>query len=263
MSIYLIDFENVHDSGLNGISLLTENDEVNIFYSNKSEHMSFDTHVNIMKSVAKIKYIKLRKSAKNYLDFQLATHVGYLIGSQVEGPYYIISKDTGYDSVVDYWKEHGITVTRHPAISFSCTPKQVNPLPPVINSSLPMAASAAEAESTEETASESVQEILEIPEFSGEEAIPAVSVSEETVSEAEESVPLKPDTLPESYRKKVRTALKGKNIPSGNYSAIYKAIVNSYDKLALNNLLVKSFGSSKGGVVYNMIKDIFTDYHSA
>ena len=71
----------------------------------------------------------------------------------------------------------------------------------------------------------------------------------------------KADSLPETYRKKVRTALKGKEIPSAHYSSIYKAILNSYDKLALNNLMVKTFGSSKGGIVYNQIKDIFTDYH--
>ena len=80
--------------------------------------------------------------------------------------------------------------------------------------------------------------------------------------ESQETVILKPDSLPESYRKRVRTALKGKEIPSAHYSSIYKAIVNSYDKLALNNLLVKTFGSSKGGSVYNLIKDIFMDYSS-
>ena len=72
-----------------------------------------------------------------------------------------------------------------------------------------------------------------------------------------------PDSLPEAYRKKVRSALKGKGIPSAHYSAIYKAIFNSYDKLALNNLLVKTFGSSKGGAVYNLIRDVFTEYHNA
>ena len=119
MALYLIDFENVHDSGLTGVLSLTENDEIFIFYSSKSEHMSFDTHVNIMKTAARVKYIKLRRSAKNYLDFQLCTHLGFLIGSKVEGPYYIISKDTGYESVIDYWNDHGITVIRQPCVVFN------------------------------------------------------------------------------------------------------------------------------------------------
>ena len=77
----------------------------------------------------------------------------------------------------------------------------------------------------------------------------------------EDEAQAKADSLPEAYRKKVRTALRGKEIPSAYYASIYKAILHSYDKLALNNLMVKTFGSSKGGVVYNQIKDIFIDYH--
>ena len=80
--------------------------------------------------------------------------------------------------------------------------------------------------------------------------------------ETAEPVPEKVETLPESYRKRVRTALKGRNIPSAYYASIYKAILNSYDKLALNNLLVKTFGSSKGGEVYKQIKEIFMDFQS-
>ena len=332
MALYLIDFENVHDSGLNGINALTDQDEVSIFYSNKSEHMSFDTHVNIMKSEARIKYIKLRRSAKNYLDFQLCTHLGYLIGSQTEGPFFIISKDTGYDSIIDYWRDHGITVTRQPSIGFNsmsnratgqtiiqAQPAKVDvqennhvitlPSVPVyfigsseskkqsedenaeeaISENSEAKSCEAEAPISEAQTSESISsQSDELPfvktaksrskskartrsksniaedDSSSEEPISNISESESTNADAgSEVVLLKPDALPEAYRKKVRTALRGKNIPSGNYSAIYKAVVNSYDKLALNNILVKSFGSSKGGVVYNMIKDIFTEYHSS
>ncbi len=326
MALYLIDFENVHDSGLNGICSLTEQDEVSIFYSNKSEHMSFDTHVNIMKSEARIKYIKLRRSAKNYLDFQLCTHLGYLIGSKTEGPYFIISKDTGYDSIIDYWRDHGITVTRQPSIGFNsmsnratgqtiiqAQPAKVDvqennhvitlPSVPVyfIGSSakekqaneedveVSSAAEGSEAaeqssvpQSSEEISPESKEQpfvktartksrtrgksksntVNDNPQ--PEEPISNISECESIDADTDSAaVLLKPDALPEAYRKKVRSALRGKNIPSGNYSAIYKAVVNSYDKLALNNLLVKSFGSSKGGIVYNMIKDIFTEYHSS
>ncbi|MBQ9032914.1 MAG: hypothetical protein IJ106_15920 [Parasporobacterium sp.] len=408
MAIYLLDFENVHDSGINGVTALTEKDELCIFYSEKSEHMSFDTHVNIMKSLAKVKYIKLRRSAKNYLDFQLVTHLGYIIGAGMEGPFYIISKDTGYDSAIDYWKDHGITVLRQPAIGYNRSlgkstgqnpahktpPAQVtfrqgtqvtkpnvvelyltdrggglsnasektgsenteNTLVPdqtaaaqssseLMSSELTAdeqnipewtesesvekaevnaeadtaAAGATAAEAESMTAEESLpQEIMEIPADTPQpsrssnnrsrsrknnsrkqeqgkpeqvnpeqgkqeqtkqeqlgnekarqedsakdpESRPAAGPDPEDERQEEVSVILKPDTLPEAYRKRVRTALKGKNIPSAYYSSIYKAIINSYDKLALNNLLVKTFGSSKGGEVYNLIKDIFRDFQS-
>ena len=72
MAIYLLDFENVHDSGISGVTSLTENDELCIFYSVKSEHMSFETHVNIMKTAARVKYIKLRRAAKTIWTFSFA-----------------------------------------------------------------------------------------------------------------------------------------------------------------------------------------------
>ena len=430
MAIYLLDFENVHDSGITGVTSLTENDELCIFYSVKSEHMSFETHVNIMKTAAKVKYIKLRRAAKNYLDFQLCTHLGYIIGAGFEGPFYIISKDTGYDSAIDYWKDHGVTIIRQPAIGFNrnlgkstgqnpahntppalvtfkqgnvitnpdvqslykldtgaaakdeavklqddepILPAEAQEIEAVITEEEPIfeteAAAAENAALTEEiaapaaaerpstssgkkkksrsqkaaaeedtTASANADAVSEEPkadvssvseesmdssdkEGSSKEEEPAApssggrssrqnrsrrggskkaeqvsevpapqdSIAQEPeaapqpaadhaaavqpeASEAEtvpaneedsaQSSPAKAETLPESYRKRVRTALKGRNIPSAYYASIYKAILNSYDKLALNNLLVKTFGSSKGGEVYKQIKEIFTDYQS-
>ena len=346
MALYFVDFENVHDSGINGVTSLTGDDEILIFYSMKSEHMSFDTHVSIMQSEAKVKYIKLRRSAKNYLDFQLVTHLGFVIGSGQPGPYFIISKDTGYDSVVDYWKDHGVTILRQPSIGYNHTQKKatgqapVHNTPPaqvlvkeggtisefqvpvvlsaqaVIPADAPQAPEAASRENeqpepihssvttqTEETdasdlvpaqepqpekksrssrsrhsssrkktsedASAASQE--DVPAASEKESADTAQAGEDTPAqenlasqEAEETkeIRISPQTLPESYRKKVRTALRGKNIPSANYSSIYKAIINSYDKLALNNLLVKTFGSSKGGEIYNLIRPIFMDYQS-
>ena len=375
MSLYLVDFENVHDSGLTGVSNLTENDDICIFYSVKSEHMSFDTHVNIMKSAAKVRYIKLRRSAKNYLDFQLVTHLGFLIGSGHPGPYYIISKDTGYDSALDYWKDHGVTVLRQPSINFNLTQRKATGQAPAHNTppaivlfkegstistrQIPIIrnGSGSTEEVSDDTNGAAAEPIMEMPviddvaaaieQESGEpdtaeasaarsqekkekssrskknnsrkktsrdsfaesngtnssdeksgiagELTDAADLSEQfeksgsaaadTKPETQDpgmnsvdglsadelvsdtgapgtQVKISPQTLPESYRKRVRTALRGKNIPSANYSSIYKAIINSYDKLALNNLLVKTFGSSKGGEVYNLIRDIFTDYQS-
>ena len=437
MSLYLIDFENVHDSGLNGVTYLKETDDVFIFYSMKSEHMSFDTHVSIMKSAAKVKYIKLRRSAKNYLDFQLVTHLGYLIGSGQPGPYFIISKDTGYDSVLDYWKDHGVTVTRQPCIGYNNSSRKATGQAPVHNtppalvtfkdgntvsnftvpivhvpssetpasgqdniadtdnnpetaaevSSIPEASASpdgglsyekktvsetgnfydektisdARTPSAVKSVSEAVmpsdsnepeiqfidlrdnssEDILIMhPPVSGDDAesvvsyqasdnsqgshdaeqnqnVPekksrqsrsrrssgsrrktvdasAVSQTQNTTSDQgsssaevsepdatassapgikdgpftdqnaqDELVKIKPETLPESFRKRVRTVLRGKNLPSANYTSIYKAILNSYDKLALNNLLVKTFGSSKGGEIYNLIKEVFIDFQNS
>lgn len=117
MALYLVDYENVHDTGVVGVEKLTANDKVILFCSANTKTISMDTHISIAESKAVIEHIKTTKTAKNYLDFQLSTMLGYLIGKGEKGPCYIISKDTGFDSVIDYWENKSVTVKRQEQIS--------------------------------------------------------------------------------------------------------------------------------------------------
>lgn len=101
--IYLIDFENVSSDGLSGITYLTEEDEVIIFYSSNSNRLSMKMHILIGKSVCKLDYFEVSVGGKNALDHQIATWLGYLIGTGAAEHYYIVSKDTGYKHVANFW----------------------------------------------------------------------------------------------------------------------------------------------------------------
>lgn len=122
MSIYLIDYENTGISGLTGIETLKKNDRVYLFYGIYTGSITFDTHIALNNTKAKIKYIKIDKSAKNYLDFQLATMSGYLIAKNKDTNFIIVSRDNGFNSVVDFWSNYHsekkpITITRQIAIA--------------------------------------------------------------------------------------------------------------------------------------------------
>ena len=122
MSIYLIDYENTGISGLTGIETLKKNDRVYLFYGIYTGSITFDTHIALNNTKAKIKYIKIDKSAKNYLDFQLATMSGYLIAKNKDTNFIIVSRDNGFNSVVDFWSTYHsekkpITITRQIAIA--------------------------------------------------------------------------------------------------------------------------------------------------
>ena len=80
MGIYLVDYENVHNDGVTDIQKLSASDRVVIFYGDSIKSIPFETHVEMMASKAAIEYIETHKVAKNYLDFQLATYLGFLIG---------------------------------------------------------------------------------------------------------------------------------------------------------------------------------------
>ncbi|MDR0818639.1 MAG: hypothetical protein LBN43_03590 [Oscillospiraceae bacterium] len=111
MSIYFIDYENVGAAGLQGINRLKEGDQVIIFHGMNSGSISFDLHLQIFSSAATVEYIRTGKSAKNYLDFQLATYLGYQISASNASEYIIVSRDAGFDSVIDFWNRRGGRLT--------------------------------------------------------------------------------------------------------------------------------------------------------
>ncbi len=117
MAIYLIDYENTGVKGLYGIEKLHEDDLIVVFYGPKTGAVPFDDHVRISSAVSHVEYIKTSKTAKNYLDFQLTTYLGYLIAHTGIKEYCVVSKDGGYDSVIDFWKARGMSIVRRETIS--------------------------------------------------------------------------------------------------------------------------------------------------
>ena len=102
--IYLIDFENVASEGLSGITYLSPEDQVIIFYSTNSNRLSMKMHILIGKSTCHLSYFEVSVGGKNALDHQISTWLGYLIGTgAAERSYYIVSRDMGYRHVANFW----------------------------------------------------------------------------------------------------------------------------------------------------------------
>ncbi len=107
---YLIDYENVHKTGFNGLLNLTESDNVIIFYSGNADKITFNLHKEIVDSKADITYFEVRAGGKNALDFQLSTYLGYILGNKKKAKCYIVSNDKGFEFVRDFWKKQGIKI---------------------------------------------------------------------------------------------------------------------------------------------------------
>lgn len=106
MAIYLIDYENTKN--LIGVNNLSADDNIIIFYSQNANTLSFDIHQEIMSSKAKIEYKCVDVGARNALDFQLSSYLGYLIKeneNSVNNRYFIVSKDTDFSLVKSFWKK--------------------------------------------------------------------------------------------------------------------------------------------------------------
>lgn len=100
---FLIDYENVKNTGMQGCEVLESDDIVALFYSDNVKNMEVRYLKNIETSKCKFKIFKLEKTGKNALDFYIATHLGETFGSGFKGKTAIISQDGGFAAVRDYW----------------------------------------------------------------------------------------------------------------------------------------------------------------
>ena len=123
MRAFLIDFENVKSAGLVGIETLGMDDQVVILYSVNSNTISFEMHQKIMSCAANVEYYQIRRGGKNSLDFQLSSLLGYLLASGLYTHLYIISNDSGFDALYDFWTSQYIptdcVVYRRPNIAMA------------------------------------------------------------------------------------------------------------------------------------------------
>lgn len=108
---FFIDSENVGDSWIALLPVIAEGDELVVFYTAKSPHMSYKSLIALKNSATEVEFIECCEGC-NALDFQLCTELGYRMQSGGEDEFFIVSNDTGYDAVVRYWKKRNRPVRR-------------------------------------------------------------------------------------------------------------------------------------------------------
>ena len=124
---FLVDSENVNDNWLMLFDMADEDDEIIVFNTRKTPHMSYMTVIRLIENnKINIRFEECYEGT-NALDFQLVSYMGYLMGcggacSENEcdaasaetgaDEYIIMSNDTGYDPAVRFWKDKGYAVRR-------------------------------------------------------------------------------------------------------------------------------------------------------
>lgn len=88
--IYLVDSENVGDIWVPLLVASQPDEEVIVFYTQKSPHMNYE-NVRLLKETEKeAEFIKCFEGS-NALDFQLVTQLGYLLCENQANSYVIVS----------------------------------------------------------------------------------------------------------------------------------------------------------------------------
>ncbi|MBQ8162316.1 MAG: hypothetical protein IJ083_16435 [Clostridia bacterium] len=145
---YLIDFENVHEDGLHGISRLKPEDAVYLFYTINANRISLDVFANGIPS--KLEVIRI-VAGKQSLDMHLNSFLGYLIGKSIrektttnagipinpdlarandEDKFVIVSRDLDYSDTIHFWNRRlGDTrVLWQPSIEGDPVPPPMRPI---------------------------------------------------------------------------------------------------------------------------------------
>lgn len=109
---YYVDSENVGDFW---IDLFLEESEAEseflVFYTNNSPRIDYEHAIALKNSQKSPTFIKCYEG-NNGLDFQLVSLLGYNLRDGSSDELIIVSKDTGYDAVIAFWKDHDKNIIR-------------------------------------------------------------------------------------------------------------------------------------------------------
>lgn len=111
MRIYFLDTENIGAAWIDTV-LRDENvGEVVVFYTKNSQPVPLTSLPRLGSIWSKLTFIECCVG-QNALDFQLATELGFRVAGAPGDEYVILTRDAGYDAIVKYWQQKGISVSR-------------------------------------------------------------------------------------------------------------------------------------------------------
>jgi hypothetical protein len=128
-----VDFENVHEVDHSVIG--SKATSVTLFLGAKNTKLDVALVEKLLEHAASVQLVRLTSSGKNALDFTLAYYVGRAAITDPTGYFHIISKDAGFDPLIQHLKSRHIRARRHDDftdLSFTGTPKATvtPPAPP-------------------------------------------------------------------------------------------------------------------------------------
>lgn len=234
---YLVDTENINTCWINIFKQMNRQDQMMLFYTENTPYLSYEYMNDLLRLERKPEMIRC-KTGRNALDFQLVSHLGYLIHTDKTRTYVIVTKDKAYSVVAEYWTEKGFQVA-------CCTPEQL----------------------------EEKQEAQQMPEEQEQnEKSAKTSDDRKTEKKIEEksqksSENKKRQTKAHNAKKKKQRNIRaelGELLPKewkkqdkALLSELEKMIAEDekMDKKELHNKLIRELGAEKGGQLYQILKN--------
>lgn len=117
----LIDFENVQPKSL--AMLNGTPSKVFVFLGATQTKVPVEFAKELQKLGSDAEYVQISGSGSNALDFHIAFTIGELSKTDPDGCFHIISKDAGFDPLIQYAKKKGIHVQRSSGLGEKSKPK--------------------------------------------------------------------------------------------------------------------------------------------
>ncbi|KAB2923756.1 MAG: hypothetical protein F9K25_18220 [Candidatus Contendobacter sp.] len=194
----LVDYENVQVKSLT--LLKDECFRVRVFLGPNNTKLPVELVLAMQELGEKAEYIVLETSGRNALDFHIAYYLGVLASVEPMGFFHIISKDTGFDPLIQHLKNKKIFAARSASIEEM----------PCFAASLP-----------------ATQQPKIIASQQKPNTAPSKPTREELIKAAVDDLIRRKASKPRTPKTLWSTihARCGKDIPSSDIDAVYKAIV--------------------------------------
>lgn len=132
MNHIFVDFENVHhvDFDVLGSKMTT----ITMLMGARQTKLDTDLVEKLMENVATVKLVRMTSVGKNAVDFALSYYLGKAVLEDPTAYFHIISKDTGFDPLVEHLRSRHVHVRRHEGfenLSYSAPLKKVAAVVPV------------------------------------------------------------------------------------------------------------------------------------
>ncbi|MDO9004199.1 MAG: PIN domain-containing protein [Aquabacterium sp.] len=106
----LIDLENVQPASLVGLD--ADFFHVTVFVGASQTKIPFELANAVQKFGARASYIKISGNGSNALDFHIAYYIGKLVQQDPTAYFHIISKDAGFDPLIQHIKAQKVGIAR-------------------------------------------------------------------------------------------------------------------------------------------------------
>jgi len=106
----LIDYENVQPAAIEALE--HEHFYVIVFVGASQAKVTYEVASVLQRMGERASYIKITGNGSNALDFHIAYYIGQLAAKEPDANFHIVSKDTGFDPLLQHLKSKKISASR-------------------------------------------------------------------------------------------------------------------------------------------------------